>query len=303
MESPSGAWDETTPTSLTSGSSLDGSCFEDGQRGEFLDCVKSLFDVFDADNKGYVTVNELEKHLSCEDENDNKTYQKFTSPKLLSVLQQICPPNGFISFRRFSLAIQIALGKNQFGRTGSLSRSLRPRSFLFAVTESNEEEPASDNNREGNKSSRISITPDANISDKEGKSLGKDTLYNDTLNEIFLLQRCLAETSKVKEMYSSRLAELEKLKMRFHEVKMGSKMKYDDYSAFDYSHIGLHIDRVYKMNQKLQKSQLTSQTSEGIDDISSHIQQLQIKKSSLVKDLFGIRARILNEPLEESIPF
>ena len=39
-------------------------------------------------------------------------------------------------------------------------------------------------------------------------------------------------------------------------------MKCDGYSAFDYSHIGLHIDRVYKMNQKLQKSQFTSQTSE-----------------------------------------
>ena len=107
-------------------------------RQEFLDCAKSLFNVLDSESKGYVTIEELQKHLKqSEPPNVIRRQGKFCNrADLPSILQHICPSNGLINFKRFMLALQIALGKCDLNSYNGIGRSLRPLSYLFAVTES-----------------------------------------------------------------------------------------------------------------------------------------------------------------------
>ena len=108
-------------------------------QSDFLDYVKSLFDIFDTDKKGYVTIDELERYLNST-EYLGEPSSKPNNIALIRALQQICPANGYINFKRFNLAIQIALGKRSLGRERGIGRSLRPRSFLFAVSEAGDDD-------------------------------------------------------------------------------------------------------------------------------------------------------------------
>lgn len=109
---------------------------------EFLDCAKSLFNILDSESNGYVTIEELQKHFdqSVPPKIIRKQGKFCKIPDLPSILQQICPSNGFINFKRFILALQIALGKCDLNSNNGIGRSLRPLSYLFAVTESSETE-------------------------------------------------------------------------------------------------------------------------------------------------------------------
>ena len=84
-------------------------------------------------------IDELVKHLN-ETEDLNLTNSRSKNLTLIHALQQVCPANGYINFKRFDVAIQIALGKRNVGREKGIGRSLRPRSFLFAVTEASDED-------------------------------------------------------------------------------------------------------------------------------------------------------------------
>ena len=120
-------------------------------RQEFLDCARSLFNILDSESKGYVTVEELQKHLKqSEPPNVIRRQGKFCNrPDIPSILQHICPSNGLINFKRFMLALQIALGKCDLNSNNGIGRSLRPLSFLFAVTESSATESEVDKDEDG----------------------------------------------------------------------------------------------------------------------------------------------------------
>ena len=128
-------------------------------QSDFLDCVKSLFDIFDSEKKGYVTIDELEKYLNNNDNPLLKTNSTSKKVNLIHTLQQICPANGYVNFKRFSLAIQIALGKRNLDKEKGIGRSLRPRSFLFAVTEVADNESGIKEDKGHGKEKRVSYSP------------------------------------------------------------------------------------------------------------------------------------------------
>ena len=127
-------------------------------QSDFMDYVKSLFDIFDTNKKGYVTIEELERYLNST-EDLGEPNSKPNNIALIRALQQICPANGYINFKRFNLAIQIALGKRSLGRERGIGRSLRPRSFLFAVSEAGDDDADTKKESGCGKEKRISYSP------------------------------------------------------------------------------------------------------------------------------------------------
>ena len=145
-------------------------------KSDFVDYVQSLFDIFDAEKKGYVTIDELERYLN-DNEDMTKMNSKAKNLALINALQQICPANGCINFKRFNLAIQIALGKRSPGREKGIGRSLRPRSFLFAVTEVGDNDTDIKQHNGHGKEKRMSYSPaDSVISsdmDESSETIGR----------------------------------------------------------------------------------------------------------------------------------
>lgn len=148
------------------------------QRSEFYDYAKNLFDIFDTERNGYVAIDELELYL-----NDSADQLSATSnsknASLIHTLQQICPANGLVNFKRFSLAIQIVLGKRNLDKDKGIGRSLRPRSFLFAVTEVEDGDACIKEKKDLGVQKKLSFSPADSVissymdesSERDGKNL------------------------------------------------------------------------------------------------------------------------------------
>ncbi len=109
--------------------------------------LKNIFDIIDSDHEGFIRLDELARHLESgtnkSSENRPRMIRSKTeiqNSKIISALNQVSPASGLLNFQRFSLAMRIALGRASADHCRGIGRSLRPRSFLFAVTESSESE-------------------------------------------------------------------------------------------------------------------------------------------------------------------
>lgn len=118
---------------------------EEVELSDFTLHLKNLFDIIDSECRGFVSLEELKTHLQCQEVADNKPRvvrrkQDSQNARIMSALNQIAPANGLLNFKRFSLAMKVALGKVSADPRRGIGRSLRPQSFMVAVTESSENE-------------------------------------------------------------------------------------------------------------------------------------------------------------------
>jgi len=305
-------------------------------QSDFLDYVKSLFDIFDTDKKGYVTIDELERYLNST-EYLGEPSSKPNNIALIRALQQICPVNGYINFKRFNLAIQIALGKRSLGRERGIGRSLRPRSFLFAVSEAGDDDVGTKEESVYGREKSVSYSPaDSVISsdmDDFSETMDSEDQYKGgyyklkkamrskakkvesekgriAIEEFFLLQKCLLETNKVREIYRARITELEEAIEEDKHITISP--------TFVYSHAALHVSKISSMNEKLGLLQLPNTSTLAMENISQCfdpqkkieelnvcISQLENEKSVLVKDYFSLKARYaeLEGKKQESVLF
>ncbi len=108
----------------------------------FMTYLRSIFDIIDSSQQGFVGIDELIKHLqNSSSQNGPRAMRNRTETqhaKIVSALNQVAPGNGLLNFQRFSLAMKIALDRVPVNSRSGIGRSLRPRSYLFAVSESSE---------------------------------------------------------------------------------------------------------------------------------------------------------------------
>eukprot|EP00794_Sanderia_malayensis_P016050 gene16050-17672_t len=111
----------------------------------FTKYLKSLFDIIDTKNEGFVRLDDLARHLrndnNSESSNRPRTIRNKTeiqNAKIISALTQVTPVSGVLNFQRFSLAMKMAMGRVSPDSDRGMVKSLRPTSYLFAVTQSSE---------------------------------------------------------------------------------------------------------------------------------------------------------------------